>query len=1139
MTKDQIDSLYHKLKSKNLLLNKCPRANFFEAIADQAKRDLSNNETAENIRKALLKHLRKFFVIKNDEIDAPEESSGGQTKKGKLKKTDNIINETGNFFKTHIRIVTEEDDVLYPKQEVNAPSSSSADQNGPIILGRIECDEVKKMQYFNTAKYDDNDIDFPKKTEEDRGKKDGILMRFSVKAAKWVSTLVIFGAVLLGALVTKSTLFVLANAYTQDYSDSRCPYVKEGQVQQYYYPRYMVMLILMSCLCFPEVLVFFYSLWKLLKSTKKKDTTSPPNKLDWRKLVLATVPDIFHAIGLTFLVLKVIPNIDATLACLLFPLVGLVPPWITILTKMCGANRVGVQTSTTSSDGVDPPTNLKIGITCCLLSVGYFIICGSVYEQDRDVGVTACTFLLSLSFAIYAGIDGNKFVVSERTGGDLIYFKDYNRIDKRCSRIMTSFWFVGITHCLSSLGTFLFGTIACKTLIQIQGFFIPLSVATPLMSAICGAFSMMQPYPEMLTLMDFFGMTPKYRDVNDFISWKTYQLDDLWKMVLIVVIGWATASIGLSLLTSYIWYRIPNKLEKKEFLFVKPIFAGPFISESLMLNRRQYPRNNKVHVLFDDAFKDGQLNDYVNRLLELIGPAAEKISEGSSNNIKGTSCETPYGGRIKFELPWGKYFNIHLKDNSKIKHRKRWSQCMYMHYILKYLQREENFDLENTYLLALDGDVDFQPTSLTTLLDLMKRDKNLGAACGRIHPIGSGPVVWFQKFEYAVGHWLQKTTEDVLGCVLCSPGCFSLFRGSALIEPNVAGNYSNIASSPQQKIQWDQGEDRWLCTLLLKAGKKIEYCAVSDSYTFAPEEFKEFYDQRRRWGPSTLANVFDILLDAKLAIRENECISHGYIAYQIGLMAASLLGPATVVLIIQGAFQYVFGMSPIGGLMAALIPVIFFVIICYTTNLNFQIIVAQILSLIYALVMMAVLVGVIGQMVDNILNPTSLFMLVMIGMFGITGILHPSEILCLLHGVLYYICVPSAFIFLVIYSYCNMHDVTWGTREEKSPDENKQKAPSKDGGDIEMQNGCNGNYRCGWLNSCKCAMCLSPYKLVPTEEPRDEKNMKQNKTRETQNENQTNVRSDESSTEKTACRKQSKKWWNLEDHALFKNMEVL
>jgi len=31
------------------------------------------------------------------------------------------------------------------------------------------------------------------------------------------------------------------------------------------------------------------------------------------------------------------------------------------------------------------------------------------------------------------------------------------------------------------------------------------------------------------------------------------------------------------------------------------------------------------------------------------------------------------------------------------------------------------------------------------------------------------------------------------------------------------------------------GEDRWLCTLLLKNGYKVEYCAASDANTHAPE----------------------------------------------------------------------------------------------------------------------------------------------------------------------------------------------------------------------------------------------------------------------------------------------------------------
>ena len=63
--------------------------------------------------------------------------------------------------------------------------------------------------------------------------------------------------------------------------------------------------------------------------------------------------------------------------------------------------------------------------------------------------------------------------------------------------------------------------------------------------------------------------------------------------------------------------------------------------------------------------------------------------------------------------------------------------------------------------------------------------KGVGAACGRIHPTGSGFMQWYQKFEYAIGHWLQKSTEHVMGCVLCSPGCFSLFRGEALMDENV------------------------------------------------------------------------------------------------------------------------------------------------------------------------------------------------------------------------------------------------------------------------------------------------------------------------------------------------------------------
>ena len=77
------------------------------------------------------------------------------------------------------------------------------------------------------------------------------------------------------------------------------------------------------------------------------------------------------------------------------------------------------------------------------------------------------------------------------------------------------------------------------------------------------------------------------------------------------------------------------------------------------------------------------------------------------------------------------------------------------------------------------------------------------------------------------------------------------------------------------------GEDRWLCTLLLQRGYRVEYSAASDAYTHCPEGFNEFYNQRRRWVPSTIANIMDLLADCKHTIKINDNISSPYIAYQV------------------------------------------------------------------------------------------------------------------------------------------------------------------------------------------------------------------------------------------------------------------
>ena len=54
------------------------------------------------------------------------------------------------------------------------------------------------------------------------------------------------------------------------------------------------------------------------------------------------------------------------------------------------------------------------------------------------------------------------------------------------------------------------------------------------------------------------------------------------------------------------------------------------------------------------------------------------------------------------------------------------------------LKLNSSLQVENTFILALDGDVDFKPDAVRLLVDRMRVNPHCGAACGRIHPIGSG-----------------------------------------------------------------------------------------------------------------------------------------------------------------------------------------------------------------------------------------------------------------------------------------------------------------------------------------------------------------------------------------------------------------
>ncbi|XP_024873912.1 chitin synthase chs-2-like [Temnothorax curvispinosus] len=86
----------------------------------------------------------------------------------------------------------------------------------------------------------------------------------------------------------------------------------------------------------------------------------------------------------------------------------------------------------------------------------------------------------------------------------------------------------------------------------------------------------------------------------------------------------------------------------------------------------------------------------------------------------------------------------------------------------------------------------------------------------------------------------------------------------------------------------------------------------------------------------------------------------------------------------------------------------------------------------YAIMMTAVTVAfAINIVKDTVMSPSAWFMFLVVGEFVIAGLLHPYEVNCLLHGLIYYLAVPSMYVLLIIYSLCNLNNISWGTREIK------------------------------------------------------------------------------------------------------------
>jgi hypothetical protein len=257
----------------------------------------------------------------------------------------------------------------------------------------------------------------------------------------------------------------------------------------------------------------------------------------------------------------------------------------------------------------------------------------------------------------------------------------------------------------------------------------------------------------------------------------------------------------------------------------------------------------EFHLVFDGVTKEvmsgrdklgNEVSDhvFVGYLDAAINKESPSLSEASLAYSSRKAMSTPYGwcGVKKGFCGTASSLFVHYKDPVLVRKRKRWSQVLYLLLLQARLRskRWDTFYADGTahrrvFVLMTDGDVIFKPRSVSLMLDSALRDERVAGVCARLVPQGHGMIAAVQSFEYCVAHWLQKTTENVLGSVLCASSCFSLFRLCAL--ESVLCDFAKVPRTCDEYQQYEQGPSLFssvcvcVCLLLMTgAGLTRGFC---------------------------------------------------------------------------------------------------------------------------------------------------------------------------------------------------------------------------------------------------------------------------------------------------------------------------
>jgi chitin synthase len=361
--------------------------------------------------------------------------------------------------------------------------------------------------------------------------------------------------------------------------------------------------------------------------------------------------------------------------------------------------------------------------------------------------------------------------------------------------------------------------------------------------------------------------------------------------------------------------------------------------------------------------------------------------------------------------------------------------------------------MKPTYCFLLDVGTTPRAKSFYYMFKAMERNDRIAGVAGEITTINqwnlSNPIVAAQQFEYKMSSIFDKTMESCFGYITVLPGAFSAYRWKALAGEPMKMYFHHLVTQLKDQepflANMYLAEDRILCyELVAKKGCNytLHYVKEATATTDVPTDIPSLIKQRRRWLNGSLFALIYALLGWKKMMQHS---SHSIIR-KLGLTFEYLYFAIMVVLqwtaIANYYLTFYFLVRELNdSTWFALLRYLFLALLLVQFVLGLgnkpgKIAWAYNLSaFIYGLFTIAILAISIYEIVTGGLG--FLVKISLIGTFGslvLIGVIHRA-ILALLASFAQYTFLTAMYVIMFpIYSLCNVHDISWGT---KNLDESK------------------------------------------------------------------------------------------------------